>query len=325
MLKNGTLLYDRIAGTIDDFMVLDYTGVGSIALIYEALQKRQPGHMCMAAAEMFVEQVARRPGPVLIATGFPEGGGVPETDGPVGAAFIARAVFLGLSRETVIVVDEDWRDMMFATCRGAGLAPFDLPEDGKIVPVPYLRPVYVATVPKDEAGSRRVCDVLLAQVQPSLLVSIERPGANDRGLYHGLGGRPLDGMVADLDYLFAQARKQGLLSIGIGDGGNELGMGVIAAELKQKIAKARDCGIKGRGGVAAETATDLLIVANVSNWGRPVWWRLWHAFWKIRPSFMKQSLRSGVSRPVWPVVAWTGCSWGRNPQPTALRRRNGVV
>lgn len=267
MLKSGTALYERLSATIDDFMVLDYTGVGSIGMIYAALQKHQPGSMCMAAAEMIVGQVAERPGPVLIATGFPEGGGVPETDGPVGAAFIARSIFLGLSRETVIVVDEDWREMMFATCRGAGLAPFDLPADGKIVPVPYLRPVYVATVPKDDAGSRKACDALLDQVQPSLLIAIERPGVNDRGLYHGLGGRPLDGMVADLDYLFAQARVRGLRSIGIGDGGNELGMGVIAAELKQKIAKARDCGIEGRGGVAAETATDHLIVANVSNWG----------------------------------------------------------
>ncbi|MBX0345412.1 DUF4392 domain-containing protein [Acetobacter sp. TBRC 12305] len=248
-------------------MVLDYTGVGSIGLIYEAQQKHQPGPMCMKAAETVVEQLAARTGPVLIATGFPEGGGVPETDGPVGAAFIARAIFLGLSRESVIVVDEDWKGMMYATCRGAGLAPLPLPADGKIVPTPYLRPVYVATVPKDKAGSDAVCDDLLTRLEPSLLISIERPGCNDQGLYHGLGGRPLDGLVADLDYLFAQARRKGLVSIGIGDGGNELGMGVIAEDLKAVIAKARDCGIAGRGGVAASTATDILLVANVSNWG----------------------------------------------------------
>ncbi|MBS1081287.1 hypothetical protein [Gluconobacter kondonii] len=85
MLKSRTALYERLSATIDDFMVLDYTGVGSIGMIYAALQKRQPGSMCMAAAEMIVGQVAERPGPVLIATGFPEGGGVPETDGPVAA------------------------------------------------------------------------------------------------------------------------------------------------------------------------------------------------------------------------------------------------
>ncbi|PYD67237.1 hypothetical protein CDI09_04035 [Komagataeibacter nataicola] len=267
MISSGSNLYNKLSNVIDDFMVLDYTGVGNIGPIYDALQKKQQGPMCMKAAEAVIAQVGERAGPVVIVTGFPEGGGVPETDGPVGAAFIARAIFLGLQRESVIVVDEDWRDMMYATCRGAGLTPLPLPESGIITPIPYLRPVYVATVPKDDAGCAKVCDFLLDTVDPSLLIAIERPGCNDRGLYHGLGGRPLDGLVADMDSFFHKGRRKGLVSIGIGDGGNELGMGMIADELRQLFPKARDTGVPARGGVAAQTATDILIVANVSNWG----------------------------------------------------------
>ncbi|GGF57529.1 hypothetical protein GCM10007301_16530 [Azorhizobium oxalatiphilum] len=267
MLETTSPIYARVAATIDAFMMLDITGVGLIGNIYAAAQRRQPGYVCMGAAEIITKTLKEKGGPVLIATGFPEGGGVPETDGPVGAALLARALFLGFNVESVIVVDADWEEMMVATCRGAGLSPMPFPADGVIKPIPFLRPVYIRTVPKDTEGCVRVTDALFAQTKPSLLIAIERPGANVNGLYHGLGGRPLDGMVADLDQLFRKGLDMGLPFIGIGDGGNELGMGVIAEDLPAFSPKAVDCGIPGRGGVGAATAASHLVVSNVSNWG----------------------------------------------------------
>jgi len=268
MLEKDSVRYQRLAKTIDDFMKIDYTGVGLIEKLYDALQTRQPGPCCMGAAERLVKAAQENPGaPVLIATGFPEGGGVPETDGPVGAALLARALFLGLGVMSIIVVDEDWEEMMRSTCMGAGMSPKALPADGKAPRIDFLRTVYIKTVPKDDAGCHRICDELLSVSRPSLLLSTERPGCNVNGLYHGLGGRPLDGMVGDLDYLFRKAKGLGIPTLGIGDGGNELGMGVIAEDLPKFSPKAVDCGIPGRGGVGAATAADWLIVSNVSNWG----------------------------------------------------------
>ncbi|CAN7728857.1 DUF4392 domain-containing protein [Bosea sp. LjRoot9] len=267
MLSSDSPLYGRIAATIDQFMTIDLTGVGLIGNIHAALGQRQPGPICMGAAEIIVRAVKEKGGPVLIATGFPEGGGVPETDGPVGAALLARALFLGLGVESVIVVDEDWEAMMRQTCLGAGLSPMPFPTSGVIEPIAFLRPVYIRTIPKDAEGSRTISDDLLERTRPSLLIAIERPGCNANGLYHGLGGRPLDGMVGDLDYLFRTGKELGLPFIGIGDGGNELGMGVIAQDLPRFSPKAADCGIPGRGGVAAATAASHLVIANVSNWG----------------------------------------------------------
>jgi hypothetical protein len=249
-------------------MRLDYTGVGLIDKLYEALQTHQPGPCCMGAAERIVEAAKANPGaPMLIATGFPEGGGVPETDGPIGAALLARALFLGLGVISIILVDEDWEDMMRATCRGAGLSPKTLSASGKAAWIEFLRPVYIKTVPKDAAACHSICDELLEVACPSLLLATERPGCNANGLYHGLGGRPLDGLVADLDYLFRNAKKSNIPTIGIGDGGNELGTGVIAEDLPKFSPKAVDCGIPGRGGVGAAMAADWLVVSNVSNWG----------------------------------------------------------
>ncbi|WP_431324789.1 DUF4392 domain-containing protein [Rhizobium sp. YTU87027] len=257
----------NIAQTIEQFMTLDLTGVGLIARIYQALQSRQPGPACMRGAEIICERVRSHRGPIVIATGFPEGAGVPETDGPVGAALLARAFFLGLGVETIILTDNDWLEMTVGTCRGAGLAPLAFPHDGIIKPIDFVRPVYIRGVPKDETGCRAITDELLDITKPSLVIAIERPGRNDRGLYHGLGGRPLDGMVADLDQFFLRAKAQNIPFLAIGDGGNELGMGVIAEELKTFSPKAKDSGHPGRGGVAASTAADHLIVSNVSNWG----------------------------------------------------------
>jgi hypothetical protein len=168
---------------------------------------------------------------------------------------------------TVIVIDEDWVEMMEATCRGAGLAPRLLPASGKAEAIEYLRPIYIKPVSKEKNACHRAADDLLDITQPSLLLSIERPGCNSNGLYHGLGGRPLDGMVGDLDYLFNKAKSRGIMTLGIGDGGNELGMGVIAKELPTFSPKAVDCGTPGRGGVGAVTAADWLVISNISNWG----------------------------------------------------------
>src|SRR4030095_11699472 len=125
----------------------------------------------------------------------------------------------------------------------------------------------IRTVPKDAEGARAVSDDLLARTRPSLLVAIERPGANAKGLYHGLGGRPLDGMVGDLDYLFRTGKELGLPLICIGVRADELGVGGVASHLPRFSPEAGDWGIRGRGGVAAPTAASHLVVANVSNWG----------------------------------------------------------
>jgi hypothetical protein len=181
----------QIAQTIESFMTLDLTGVGLIGKIYGALQSRQPGPACMLAAKLIVERVRENQGPIIIATGFPEGAGVPETDGPVGAAFLARAFFLGLGVETIILTDDDWVGMMEGTLRGAGLAPLPFPSGGRIKPIEFVRPAYIRSVPKDAAACQVITDQLLTVTKPSVVISIERPGRNDKGLYHGLGGRPL--------------------------------------------------------------------------------------------------------------------------------------
>ena len=54
---------------------------------------------------------------------------------------------------------------------------------------------------------------------------------------------------------------------GIGDGGNEVGMGCIKETIKEILPTGANCGCPCGAGTHSDIATDLLLVAMVSNWG----------------------------------------------------------
>ena len=257
---------EGLSQALDGFMALDLTGLGIIGVITRALKEKQPGPMCLGAASFIADALEKSKGPVVMATGFPMGGGFAETDGPVGAAMLARALAAAFGRRSVIAIDENWLEIQSAACLGAGLMPVLL--DGQTPgEVPYLNQVYLQPVPKDEADCHRINRGLLTQLDPALMVAVERPGRNHRGAWHGLNGRPLTGWVADLDHLFSLAREQGRPILAVGDGGNELGMGLVAHALPEIMPQAIDCGCGCGGNVAASFGADYLVVSSVSNWG----------------------------------------------------------
>lgn len=257
----------RCAQAIDDMTTLDLTGVGIIRPLYEARMRHQPGPMCLSAAKLIRDRLEGSAGPVLILTGFPEGGGVPETDGPVGAAMLARALLLGLNVRSVILTDENWLPCVRGACTGAGLVPMPLPESGLSEEIELLRYAYVAAVPKEWEACYEITDRLLNTLEPKLIVAIERPGMGEQAVYHGMSGRVLNELVADLDRLARQAQERQIPLLAFGDGGNELGMGVLKEDLPTIHPKAKDCGCPCHSGICAATAADNLVVASVSNWG----------------------------------------------------------
>jgi hypothetical protein len=90
------------------------------------------------------------------------------------------------------------------------------------------------------------------------LVALERCGPTAGGRNHTMRGRDITGLTAPAHLLFEGSRDY--VTIGIGDGGNEIGMG--------KVPFATVCkNIPNGDVVGCRTATDYLIVAGVSNWG----------------------------------------------------------
>jgi hypothetical protein len=89
-------------------------------------------------------------------------------------------------------------------------------------------------------------------------VAIERPGRARDGQYRSARGRSLTEWNGALDELFLAAPAR-MVTVGVGDGGNEVGMGTVRARV------ARAGGVFPR--IASVVKVKHLVVAGVSNWG----------------------------------------------------------
>lgn len=87
----------------------------------------------------------------------------------------------------------------------------------------------------------------------SALIAIERCGRADDGNYYNMKGKNINETTARIDNLFIDAQ---CLTIGIGDGGNEIGMGNMKDIIRQKL----DI-------IPSAITTTHLILSTVSNWG----------------------------------------------------------
>jgi hypothetical protein len=103
-------------------------------------------------------------------------------------------------------------------------------------------------------ASRQWAAELLAELHPALLISIERCGRTSQDTYLNMRARDITPYTARLDYLF----EAGVPSVGIGDGGNEIGMGNLAGVIPTVESLPRQ---------PAVTKVDRLVLASVSNWG----------------------------------------------------------
>jgi hypothetical protein len=171
---------------------------------------------------------------VLIATGFSVEPGLPETDGPPGAAVLGRALRV-LGVEVSYVTDG-----VNVAVLEAALGALGEPRDIVVYP--------------DAGGA---APAILAAVRPTHLVAIERPGRTRAGDYLSERGESIAAFNAPVDELFLAPGRA--VTIGIGDGGNEIGMGSALARIR-RLGRAR-------ARLASIVRVDHLVVAGVSNWG----------------------------------------------------------
>ena len=161
--------------------------------------------------------------------------GVIETDGPPGAIILARALSK-MGKQVSILVDAHSKEIM-----EKGLALFNC--DIKLVTVPVDRPI--------------VPDSVFTEATTHL-IALERPGRAVDGKYYNFVGQDISAFVAPVDDLFHYAKENKITTIGIGDGGNELGMGRVSRAVDKHVAPDR--------AFSCKTYADYCICAGVSNW-----------------------------------------------------------
>lgn len=176
---------------------------------------------------------------VLIVTGFVIRDQLfGETDGPVGAVSIAGALNM-LGKNSVIVTDIYSEEIL-----RVALKTIDLE-------------IVLEIITKNDEDN--FYEIILNKYKPDCLISIERPGEAVDGLMYSMTGECISSLVSSVDPLFREAKKRGLCTIGIGDGGNEIGMGKIRNYVINNVPNGDI--------IVASFAADYLIVSGVSNWG----------------------------------------------------------
>jgi len=190
---------------------------------------------------------------VLLTTGFAVGPGLPETDGPPGAACLGRALRL-LGAEVTYVTDA-----VAVPPLQAALKVLGEPAAVEIFQVAHARADGAARGRGPGRGAaRETARRLLGEHRPTHLVAVERPGRARDGHYRSARGRSLTEWNGALDELFLAAPAR-VVTVGVGDGGNEVGMGTVRARV------ARAGGVFPR--IASVVKVKHLVVAGVSNWG----------------------------------------------------------
>jgi hypothetical protein len=238
---------------------------GVIRPLYEAARDVQGDEpLVYLAAQALLEGLQRRD-VVLIVTGSGSRFGLSrgETDGPLGAASLGRVLDFGLGARTVYVCDEHHRGPIVASVEAAGMSVLDH-ERFEQRPHSALLEIHP---PGDDAGKAYAAQ-LLDRYQPRAVVFIEKTGPNARGVHHSITGTAKDpSETGHAFYLADLARERGIVTIGVGDGGNEIGNGLIYDAARQIQPYGRRCRCPCEDGVITVTRTDVLVSASISNWG----------------------------------------------------------
>ncbi len=192
-----------------------------MTLLKEYLQK----DYCKKAAEKLLQAPK---GNVLITTGFYVAG-YAETDGPIGTLAVAKALE-GLGYHGIVITDK--------YCEGF----FEL----KNISVEYVA----------IDAEQSVYEEILEKYRPVYMISIERCGHNLENEYANMRGDSITGQTACIDTLFELAAEKKIPTIGVGDGGNEIGMGNVRQVILEKL-ELNPCVV----------TVDDLIIATTSNWG----------------------------------------------------------
>ena len=156
--------------------------------------------------------------------------GAPETDGPGGAAILARA-FQREGRECEIWTDARCIEVIAECAKAAGCAE----------------------------NTARIAPASLKERAPDGIIFVERLGRAADGRYYNFKKQDISEWTAPLDALADEAAELGIHTIGIGDGGNEAGMGNFYAELCALL--------PGYAACLSVVRAEFALTADVSNWG----------------------------------------------------------
>lgn len=223
----------------------------TLAQLYARARHRTDRPLVAGAAAAL--RRALRPGAtVLLTTGLvtsaiPAG----ETDGPPGAAVLARALALGGGARALLLAEPTVLPVLAAALAALAAGERDGGRWRELVDLA----AFPADLPSAAAEARR-----LWHAAPVAVIAVEKLGPNARGVIHTMRGEDVTATQARTDLLFRAARARRILTVAVGDRGNEIGMGGL-------LLPGRPCACGCGGSIGCRVPADRPVVALNSNWG----------------------------------------------------------
>lgn len=221
--------------------------------LYEAARALHGDPLTYLAAKALLERVEPRRSVVLCSGFFDPPSMIDEADGPIGAALLARALCLAFDATPVFLTEVANMGRMRQLSEAMGMEVVDhrlaraTPFKASLFPLPI-----------DPGRAEREASRLLDATDPALVIAIEKPSPGTNGHYHTGIGLQVSDVVGKVNFVFEESRRRGIYTIGMGDGGNEVGMGNILDTVQDVIPTGKKIG--------AAVETDLLVVGAIANW-----------------------------------------------------------
>lgn len=178
---------------------------------------------------------------VILLTGFPvrldDGSFIGETDGPSGTANLAAALEQIGCRVFVIT------DLASYALLHAALA-YRSPQTSLTLLPSFNTEVFIRS--------------FIRNIKPTHFISLERPGKANDGCHYNMRGEIIDDMIADSSLFLTESQRFGAVTISIGDGGNEMGMG----HFREQIINFVPLGAH----ICTRDTADITLAGGVSNW-----------------------------------------------------------
>ena len=258
----------RYDDRLDRLVNLDLGNRG-VEPLYDASRALAGKALCGAAADLLLAMPEG--GTALVTTGSvsrawlsPDLG---ENDGPSGAAALIRALWLARRAASVLVIEESLIPPMAATLQACGMAVVDWDVTRKASADGTMACVTLMPFPVEDAEGQAAANEMLNTLNPDILISTERVGRNENGVYYNMRGRDYGMGRARIDLLFDEGQARGIPVVAVGDGGNEIGMGLVAETVQASVPFAAPGECACGGGIGAVSSADVLMTAAVSNWG----------------------------------------------------------
>jgi hypothetical protein len=257
-----------LGDSVDHLIALDIQWPGRprgmVDSIHQACRRHVGGPVCLSAASGLLKRVTKD-STVIISTGFvlPPFFPLGETDGPPGAVALARAIVGGIGARVMFLTEPETVGALQGACIAAGLSVYEEKDFGAIPGAALIR-----EFPREVDEAIRESNRILDSWKPAAVITVEKMGRNVKNIYHSARGSDMSPRVAKVDYLVEAAQQRNVLTIGIGDLGNEIGMGTVADVVRKAIGpEIEQCKCGCGEGIVTKVGADFPIMTTTSNWG----------------------------------------------------------